>query len=268
MEIAGEQRIAAPREAVWAALNDPGILRRCIPGCQSLDKVSDTEMTAVAVIKVGPVSARFQGAVTLTDLDPPNGYRIVGEGQGGVAGFAKGAAEVRLVPDGADTLLRYTVSAQIGGKLAQLGGRLIDATARKMADAFFREFAEAIARTGEAPTPASPSAPAEGKASPPSPARVRPAAAGAATAPGAWLRMGPWVNAAALLLAALVMLGTFRAGGPATGAASPDFALAAGFVLVLLVGYLLGRQHAAAAERADDRALLLALLAERRARPE
>lgn len=158
MDMTGEQRIPAPREVVWAALNNPDVLRRCIPGCQELTRHSETEMSAVAVVKVGPISARFQGAVTLSELDPPNGYRIVGEGQGGVAGHARGGALVKLVDDGDGTLLTYVVSAQIGGKLAQLGGRMIDATAKSMSAAFFRKFAEEIANPqaalAEAPTAA------------------------------------------------------------------------------------------------------------------
>ncbi len=144
MDMQGQQLIPADRETIWNALNDPEILKVCIPGCQELTKSSDTEMAAIAVIKVGPVSARFQGAVTLSDLDPPNGYTISGEGQGGVAGFAKGTAVVRLesVDDG--TLLHYEVDAQIGGKLSQLGGRLIDATAKKMSAAFFEKFGQEI----------------------------------------------------------------------------------------------------------------------------
>lgn len=145
MEMSGEQRIPAGRAEVWKALNDPEVLRRCIPGCQELISESETVMTAVALVKVGPISARFQGRVTLSDLDPPNGYRISGEGQGGVAGHAGGSAVVRLTDDDDGTLLTYTVSAQIGGKLAQLGGRMIDATARSMAAAFFRQFAAEIA---------------------------------------------------------------------------------------------------------------------------
>lgn len=158
MDMTGEQRIPAPRETVWAALNNPDVLRRCIPGCQELTRHSDTEMSAVAVVKVGPISARFQGAVTLSELDPPNGYRIAGEGQGGVAGHARGGALVKLVDDGDGTLLTYVVSAQIGGKLAQLGGRMIDATAKSMSAAFFRKFSEEIANprgaAAEAPTAA------------------------------------------------------------------------------------------------------------------
>lgn len=144
MDMRGQQHILADRDTVWNALNDPEILRVCIPGCQELTKTSDTEMTAVAVIKVGPIRARFQGNVKLSDLDPPNGYKISGEGQGGVAGFAKGTADVRLeaVEDG--TLLYYEVDAQIGGKLSQLGGRLVDATAKKMSGAFFEKFGQEI----------------------------------------------------------------------------------------------------------------------------
>ncbi|WP_429819274.1 SRPBCC family protein [Ensifer sp. B1-9] len=149
MDMTGQQHISATKEEVWSALNDAEVLRACIPGCQELTKSSDTEMTAVAVIKVGPVKARFQGAVTLSDLDPPNGYRITGEGQGGVAGFAKGVAVVRLESAEGGTILHYTVDAQIGGKLSQLGGRLIDVTAKQMSGQFFKRFAEEIqARQG------------------------------------------------------------------------------------------------------------------------
>jgi uncharacterized protein len=144
MEMHGERRIPAPREAVWAKLNDAETLKDCIPGCQELEKTSDTEFTAKVRAKVGPVSATFTGKVALTDLDPPNGYTISGEGQGGVAGFAKGSAKVSLDQDGGDTVLRYGVQAQVGGKLAQIGSRLIDGTARKMADDFFNKFVEAV----------------------------------------------------------------------------------------------------------------------------
>lgn len=140
MDMTGEERIAASREAVWAALNDVTVLKQCIPGCESLEKVSDTDMTARVKLQVGPVRATFSGKVTLSDLDPPNGYRISGEGQGGVAGYAKGGAVVRLLPDGGGTLLKYDAKADVGGKLAQLGGRLIDSTARKLAGEFFQKF--------------------------------------------------------------------------------------------------------------------------------
>ena len=163
MDMTGEVRLPAPREMVWRALNDPEILKQSIPGCEEIQKLSDTEMTARVAAKVGPVSARFSGKVTLSDLDPPNGYTISGEGQGGVAGFAKGGAQVSLKDDSGGTMLAYKVQAQVGGKLAQIGSRLIDATARKMADEFFTRFAGAVsaaaapvAAAAGAPTGASP----------------------------------------------------------------------------------------------------------------
>ncbi len=144
MDMTGERRIPAPRQTVWEALNDPEVLKVSIPGCESLEKLGDDQMRATAAVKVGPISARFTGKVQLTDIDPPNGYRISGEGQGGAAGFAKGGANVALTDDGADTLLRYQVNAQVGGKLAQLGARLIDATAKQMADQFFDRFSSQV----------------------------------------------------------------------------------------------------------------------------
>jgi carbon monoxide dehydrogenase subunit G len=144
MDMTGEYRIAAPREAVWAGLNDPAILQACIPGCETLEKTADNEFKATVRIKIGPVSARFGGKVTLTGLDPPNGYRIVGEGSGGAAGFAKGGATVKLESDGAETILRYTADAQVGGKLAQVGSRLIEGTSNKLAGEFFSAFAEKV----------------------------------------------------------------------------------------------------------------------------
>src|SRR6187397_1155650 len=141
MTMSGEYQIAAPRAVVWAKLNDPEVLKACIPGCESLDKLSDTEFQAVAVTKIGPVKAKFKGKVRLSDLDPPNGYRISGQGDGGVAGFAKGGATVTLFDHEGGTMLKYDVEAQIGGKLAQLGQRLINGAAKKMADDFFARFA-------------------------------------------------------------------------------------------------------------------------------
>ena len=141
MDMTGEYRLNASREAVYDALNDPEILKQCIPGCEEIEKTSDTEMTAKVVAKVGPVKAKFGGAVTLSDLNRPESYTISGEGKGGAAGFAKGGAKVRLEPDGAGTLMHYEVHADIGGKLAQLGSRLIDGTAKKMAKDFFETFA-------------------------------------------------------------------------------------------------------------------------------
>ncbi|OYQ37713.1 carbon monoxide dehydrogenase [Niveispirillum lacus] len=142
MDMEGEYAIPASRDRVWSALNDPAVLLRCIPGCEELDKLSDTEMTAKLKLKIGPVSARFAGKVHLYDMDAPNGYRISGEGQGGAAGFGKGGATVTLAdaPDGG-TVLRYKAEAAVGGKLAQLGARLIQGTAAKLADEFFAAFA-------------------------------------------------------------------------------------------------------------------------------
>ena len=144
MDMKGEYRIPAPREKVWEALNDPEILKACIPGCESLEKTSETEMSASVTAKVGPVKAKFKGNVTLENLNPPESYSIVGEGKGGVAGFAKGGADVHLTADGDETILTYEAKAQVGGKLAQLGSRLIDSTARKMAGDFFGKFTEVV----------------------------------------------------------------------------------------------------------------------------
>jgi uncharacterized protein len=149
MDMTGEYRISAPRSRVWEALNDPEILKQCIPGCEEIQKQSDTEMTAKVVAKVGPVKAKFAGKVSLSDIDPPNGYTITGEGSGGAAGFGKGGAKVNLVEDGADTVLSYTAHAQVGGKLAQIGSRLIDGTARKMADDFFAKFTQVVGQPVE-----------------------------------------------------------------------------------------------------------------------
>jgi uncharacterized protein len=145
MEMSGEHQIAAPRQQVWDALNEASVLQACITGCESVEKLSDTEMTAVVVAKVGPVKAKFKGKVTLSEIDAPNGYTINGEGQGGVAGFGKGSAVVTLTDDGDGTVLKYTAKASVGGKLAQLGSRLVDATAAKMADEFFTAFANHMA---------------------------------------------------------------------------------------------------------------------------
>ncbi|MEQ9638739.1 MAG: carbon monoxide dehydrogenase subunit G [Alphaproteobacteria bacterium] len=160
MQMSGEQRIPAAREQVWAALNDPAVLQACIPGCDSLEPVGEDGYKATVTAKVGPVKAKFAGQVTLSDIDPPNGYTISGEGKGGAAGFARGGAKVHLAEDGDGTLMTYEVDANVGGKLAQLGSRLIDGTARKMADEFFAKFSElavshgGVAPAAEAPAPA------------------------------------------------------------------------------------------------------------------
>jgi uncharacterized protein len=144
MTMNGEYQLVVPREMVWEKLNDAETLKTCIPGCEQFDKLSDTEFQAVSTTKIGPVKAKFKGKVTLSDVDPPNGYKISGQGDGGVAGFAKGGATVKLEPKDGGTLLSYTVEAHIGGKLAQLGQRLINGVAKKMADEFFKRFAAAV----------------------------------------------------------------------------------------------------------------------------
>lgn len=151
MDMNGSEIIAAPVDTVWQGLNDPDILRQCIPGCEALEKSSDTEMSATVVLKIGPVKARFEGAVQLSNLNPPHSYTISGEGKGGMVGFAKGGADVTLTAqaDGT-TLLSYTVKADVGGKIAQLGGRLIDSTAKKLAAQFFASFGEKVAGAAEA----------------------------------------------------------------------------------------------------------------------
>ncbi len=176
MDLTGEYRIPAPRDDVWRALNDPNILKQCIPGCESVEKLSDTEFTAKVVLKIGPMSAKFSGKGTLSNLDPPNGYTITGEGQGGVAGFGKGTADVQLVSEGNATVMRYKAAAQVGGKMAQLGARLIDSTTKKLADEFFGKFAQVVS-----PAAATSSA-SDGAA--PSPEEVPEAASGAAVTPG------------------------------------------------------------------------------------
>ena len=144
MEMNGEERIAAPREKVWAALNDPEVLKQCIPGCESLEKTGDNTMTATVKLKIGPVSAKFAGDVTLENINAPESYTISGEGKGGVAGFAKGGADVKLTEDGPDTILSYDVKAQVGGRIAQLGSRLIDSTSKKLAGQFFSKFGSVV----------------------------------------------------------------------------------------------------------------------------
>jgi carbon monoxide dehydrogenase subunit G len=222
MDMTGERRIPAPRQTVWAALNDPEVLRISIPGCQSLEKLADDQMAATAAVKIGPISARFTGKVHLTDIDPPNGYRISGEGQGGAAGFAKGGAHVALADDGADTLLSYQVNAQVGGKLAQLGARLIDASAKQMADAFFDRFSQQVqAQTVQAQTvrPMSPTVAdaAAGETMAEPIAVVRHAAAAPPPALSIWalvpsepfgLPMAAWIGGAVFVVMVLLMLGS------------------------------------------------------------
>ncbi|MGB8365782.1 MAG: SRPBCC family protein [Rhizomicrobium sp.] len=240
MQMTGQQRIAARRQRVWQALNDPDTLRRCIPGCQSLEQESDTRLRATVEVKIGPIGARFNGAVTLSDLDPPNGYTITGEGQGGTVGFAKGGARVRLADDNGGTLLSYEVEAQVGGRLAQLGGPIIDATAKQLAAKFFQQFGKVVAPPAEAAAPAPPAgamasaAPSGPRlAAPPSPAYAPPPRG----VPAAWLL--------ALLAAALI---GYLIGHAQRGAAGSDWmGLAIGLLIVIVAaaGFEFGRRAAA-----------------------
>ncbi len=195
MNLTGEYRLALPREAVWAGLNDPEILKQCIPGCEELVKSGDTEFSAKLGLKIGPMTAKFTGKVALSDIDPPNGYKIAGEGQGGVAGFGKGSAVVKLVEDGqGGTILTYAADSQVGGKMAQLGSRLIDATVKKLSDEFFGKFATVVT---------APTAQAQPAAAIETPAAAPETPAGDVPAPGG-LPQSVWI--AALIAATGVLL--------------------------------------------------------------
>ena len=259
MQMTGEQRIAASRQKVWEALNDPDVLRRCIPGCQSLEKEADDRLKATVEIKIGPIGARFNGAVTLSDLDPPNGYTITGDGQGGTVGFAKGGAKVKLADADGGTLLSYEVDAQVGGRLAQLGGPIIDATAKQLAGKFFQEFGAVVSGAGAPAGPAAATASAQSAftAASSSAASTAPAAAyaPARAAPGlpaAWLL--------ALCVAALVgyLIGHARGGGE-----SDWMGLSIGLLVVIVAaaGFEFGRRSAAPLVVLDP-ALLARLSAE------
>ncbi len=150
MELQGESRIAAPREAVWIALNDPEILRQCIPGCEAIEQVGENQLAATVVSRIGPIKARFSGKVTLSDFDPPSAYTIAGEGNGGVAGVVQGRARVRLAEEDGQTLLHYDTEAQINGKIAQIGARMIDLFVKKMAAEFFSRFGDIVAQRADA----------------------------------------------------------------------------------------------------------------------
>jgi carbon monoxide dehydrogenase subunit G len=211
MELTGETLIPAPRQRVWEALNDPEILRQSITGCESIEKLSDTELTAKVTAKVGPVKATFTGAVTLSDIDPPNGYRISGEGKGGVAGFAKGGANVTLTEAEGGTLLSYSVDAQVGGKLAQIGSRLIDATAKSYAKDFFEKFSALVGQAeADAAAPAAAATDSVGEAAKPgaSPAAVHVPPKALAPRPG--LPPAVWITGVVALVVLLLALGLSR----------------------------------------------------------
>jgi carbon monoxide dehydrogenase subunit G len=175
MKLSGEYPIPASRQTVWEALNDPEILKACLPGCEAMEKVSDTEMKATITTKLGPVKATFHGAVTLTNLDPPNSYTLTGEGQGGAAGFASGAAHVVLEEQDGGTLLKYEVEAKVGGKLAQIGSRLIDSVTKKLAAQFFGALAEKLSGGGAAEDAAAESGDSATKSADAAPVKAAPA---------------------------------------------------------------------------------------------
>jgi len=195
MKLSDEIRIEAPRQRVYEALNDPEVLKRAIPGCQALERVSPTELTATVAARIGPVKATFKGRVTLSELNPPVSYVISGEGKGGAAGFAKGSAKVTLAEDGGATRLRYEVDADVGGKLAQVGQRLIEGSSKKLAGEFFDAFRTAVA----APPPA---AAAPGRPAPT--AEARPVEAPARGLP-MWLTVGIVAFVVALVVFLIVL---------------------------------------------------------------
>lgn len=259
MKMTGEQRIAAPIGDVWAALNDADVLRASIPGCQSLESDGNNGFKAAATIKVGPISARFGGFVQLSDLDPPRSYRITGEGSGGAAGAAKGGALVRLEEQGEETLLVYDVTADVTGRLAQLGGKLIDVTAKQLAGVFFSRFSEEVlkrrAGTGAATVTSrvapAPAEPATVVAAP----QPVPVAAAPAGGPGA---VGLLVLAAALV--AGFVLGRSAAGWDGSGALA-GAAIGLLIVLVAAAAFLFGQRPGRGATVALDPASIAELAA-------
>ena len=247
MNMAGEQRIAAPRARVWEALNDPGILRASIPGCQSLEKLADDRFTATVEVKVGPIGARFKGAVSLADLDPPYGYTLILDGNGGIAGSVKGSAKVRLNEDAGGTLIPYEVQAQVGGRMAQLGGPIIDATAKQLAGKFFSRFGEIVGAEAISVPPLAPQV---------APVSVPALPTAAVAAPAAGLPVA-WILAT--VVAALVGFLV----GRGQGAAGSDWAgLSIGLLLIVVAGaaFEYGRR-AAAPVLVLDNALLRRLIA-------
>ena len=235
MKLTAEQRIAAPRQRVWEGLNDPEILRASIPGCQSLDKVADDRFTATMEVKAGPIGARFKGAVSLTDLDPPNGYTLLLEGSGGIAGSMKGSAKVHLSDTSGGTLISYDVEVQVGGRMAQLGGPIIDATAKQLADRFFSRFGEVVAG-GAAPGEKTLGAAGASAAVASAPANTAERAPTNSGLPMAWI------------LATVVAALTGFLVGRGHGGMSSDWAgLAIGLLLIVIAGaaFEYGRRAAA-----------------------
>jgi len=245
MNLTGEQRITAPLQRVWEALNDPEILRASIPGCLSLDKEADDRFAATVEVKVGPIGARFKGAVSLVDLNPPKGYTLLLQGNGGISGSVKGSAKVRLNEDGANTRIVYEVDAQVGGRMAQLGGPIIDATAKQLAGMFFNRFGEIVSGTAKPAEPARANAAASSDSS-----ATRATSVPARGLPLAWIL----ATVVALLCGFLV--------GRGQGAATSDWAgLAVGLLLIVVAGaaFEYGRRSAAPVIMLDG-ALLRRLL--------
>ena len=251
MKMTGEQQIAAPRARVWEALNDPEILRASIPGCQSLDKEANDRFNATVEVKVGPIGARFKSTVSLTDLNPPHGYTLILQGNGGITGSVKGGAKVRLHEDAGNTLISYVVDAEVAGRMAQLGGPIIDATAKLLALKFFARFGEIVSGA----MPASEDERAKHSTSPLAPigapaARATPAPAHSAGLPMAWILATVVAALAGFLL------------GRSQGSAGSDWAgLAIGLLLIVVAGsaFEYGRRAAAPLVTLDS-ALLRRLL--------
>jgi carbon monoxide dehydrogenase subunit G len=251
MKMTGEQRIAAPRKKVWDALNDPEILRQSIPGCQSLTKEPDGRLKAVVEVKIGPIGARFTGAVTLSDIDAPNGYTLSGEGQGGTVGSAKGSAKVCLTDDGGATRLSYDVDAQVGGRLAQLGGPIIDATAKQLADKFFRKFGEIVGGAPAAATSAQPAATTRPAEIPKAPAvSALPASVAKGGLPMAWI----------LAIAVAALAGFLIGRGQGVGSDWMGLSIGLLLIVVAAAAFEYGRRAAAPVVTLD--AALLARLSD------
>ena len=234
MNMTGEQRIAAPRERVWEALNDPEVLRSSIPGCQSLEKEADDRFSATVEVKVGPIGARFKGAVSLTDLNPPNGYILILQGNGGVAGSVKGSANVRLSEAAGMTIIAYEVEAQVGGRMAQLGGPIIDATAKQIAGKFFARFGEIVGAAQKPAGPVSAGTAASSVGAPATPAS--PAFAPSSDLPMAWIL--------AIVVAALAGFLAGRGHG-VSGSDWAGLAIGLAFIVVAAAAFEYGRRTAA-----------------------
>lgn len=242
MKMNGEQLIAAPRERVWNALNDPEVLKQCIPGCQALEKESENRLKATVAIKIGPIGAKFNGAVTLSELDPPSSYVISGEGQGGTAGFARGSAKVSLADEGDATRLTYEVDAEVGGRLAQVGGPIIDATAKQLAGTFFKRLGAIVTASEETATaaaaPVAAAAAAEAAATQPVATPVlAPALAPAQPSTPAQSALLPWIGAVFLAALAGFLCSSAGLSEPLLGAL---LAIAIGGVAAF--GYVCGRR--------------------------